>query len=152
MDITITVPSHVSAEFADEQELITLASNYLFEQAKVRVTSRAGEQAAQVYKDALVDFDDPIVVPATKTLAERVTTAESEVEELRTQMRTVGVALATAAGLKQEEAFSTIDTALGKPVAEVIVEEPLEEVIDPVKDVVEAPAEPVVEPEGAPVV
>ena len=87
MDITITVPSHVSAEFADEQELITLASNYLFEQAKVRVTSRAGEQAAQV-----------------------------------------GVALATAAGLKQEEAFSTIDTALGRPTPDII-ESPVEEIV-----------------------
>lgn len=128
MDITITVPSHVSAEFADEQELITLASNYLFEQAKVRVTSRAGEQAAQVYKDALVGFDDPIAVPATKTLAERVVSTESEVEELRTQMRTVGVALATAAGLKQEEAFSTIDTALGRPTPDII-ESPVEEIV-----------------------
>ena len=111
MDLTLTLPSHVAAAFADAAEasewLLTQAIDHAREQALAVANDEA--QALLRAASAPFDGDEP---PVTKTVPERVAEVEGDQTALRAQVRAVGVTLATAVGVPEADAVAMIEAAL----------------------------------------
>lgn len=113
MEITITLPEHVAAAFEDEAEAVAFALAALTAHAREQALAVANDEAQALLRQASAPFDgDGGEVPVTKTVPERVAEVEGDQSALRAQVRAVGVTLATAAGVPEEDAVAMIEAAL----------------------------------------
>lgn len=111
MDITITLPEHVAAAFDGEAEAVAFALGALTAHAREQALAVANDEAQALLRSAAAPFDGD-ELPATKTVPERVAEVEGDQTALRAQVRAVGVTLAAAAGVPQEDAVAMIEAAL----------------------------------------
>ena len=113
MDITLTLPDHVSAAFPDPETaagwLQTAAADY----ARAQAVSAARDEAQNVLAAAAAAFDGD-GFPEIPTPAERVARLEADQAALREQVRDVGITLATAAGVPAEDAVALIEQTLAQ--------------------------------------
>ena len=111
MEITITLPEHVAAAFEDDAEAVAFALAALAAHAREQALAVANDEAQALLRQASAPFDgdEP---PVTKTVPERVAEVEGDQSALRAQVRAVGVTLATAAGVPEQDAVAMIEAAL----------------------------------------
>ena len=111
MDLTITLPEHVAAAFGDEETatawLVAQATDY----ARQAAVAAASDQAQSLLHEAAAPFADA-TPPEVPTVAERLAVVAEDQTALRAQVREIGVTLAVAAGVPQEQAVASIDAAL----------------------------------------
>lgn len=113
MDITLTLPTHVAAAFADEDEAKTWLLAQATDHARRQAAVAASDAAQALIREAVAPFDG-VEPPVTPTAAERIAAVETDQTALRGQVREVGVILASAAGVPEKDAVAMIDQALGK--------------------------------------
>lgn len=111
MQITITLPSHVAAAFTGEQEATDFALAALTDHARAAAIAAASDQAQSLLRAAEAPFTG-VEAPEVPTLAERITDVDEREADLRTKVRELGVTLATAAGVPQEQAEALIEAKL----------------------------------------
>lgn len=114
MELSISLPDHVAAAFEDAATAEAEAVAHLTEIAKDAAIAAAADEANALIRAAEAPFDGT-EAPTVKTVPERVQEVESDQVALRAQVRSVGVALATAAGVPQDDAVDMIEAALQTP-------------------------------------
>lgn len=110
-EITVDLPEHVIAALGDEQTAADYMTATATAEARSRAVAVAYDEAQQAMSEVAALFDGTSV-PDVKTVPERVQTVESDQVALRAQVRTIGVALAIAAGVAEQDAVGMIDAAL----------------------------------------
>lgn len=111
MQLTIDLPAHLASAFVGEDEAREWIISCVTDYARSQAVSVASESAASIIRDASAPFDGP-GAPTNKTVTERVTDTEVDQVALRTQVRSIGVALAVAAGVSHDDAVNLIEDAL----------------------------------------
>lgn len=122
MEISVNVPDHVLAAY-ESGEIEEFALAALTDEAKRRVLAVASDDAQRLLREAAEPFEG-VEVPHGTTVPERVSRVESDQVALRAQVRSVGVALATAAGVSENDAVTLIEGALAATPAESSPDEP----------------------------
>lgn len=111
MQLSITLPDHVAAVFTDEAEAADWLLVQATDHARAAAIAAASDQAQSLLRAAEAPFTG-VEAPEVPTLAERITDVDEREADLRTKVRELGVTLATAAGVPQEQAEALIEAKL----------------------------------------
>lgn len=112
----IELPDHVVAAFGDADTARDWALAAVTDEARKRAVAVAYDEVQSALAEAAAPFADGAQAPETPTPLEVIAQTAADQAALREQVRTIGVALASAAGVPEEQAQAMIDAALTAPV------------------------------------
>lgn len=113
----IDLSDQVLAAFAGDADAARdYALTAVTAEAQRRAIAVAYDSVQQQLAEAAAPFQDGAPVPETPTPLEVIAQTAADQAALREQVRTLGVALASAAGVPEEQAQAMIDAALTAPV------------------------------------